>query len=409
MLAMHLEQAGEDERAVDHYIAAAARGRQRFANHEAESSYARAAALRGESQDVNEATRRRRAEVGLERVDVGMNFTPADEQLQRLAPIRRDAEVLSDPILLARVHLLTALVRTLRGEQYLTSPELRVALDQALEYGRAAKDPGVRGLPLALLGEAKFRASDFREAVGDLRDAIPLLEAGRQIMHASLYGGTLALAYAHLGHFEEALDAADRAEELGRQSGDPTAIIDADLARSQIEALRGDPDAAILYAGRAAELADRVDNKACAIVAREVLGDQRLMRGAVWEAIDVLQEGAELAAYCDLVPVRIELSRALLDSARAAAGLADPSVAGFERAAGLARAIGDRLSEGEVLRQRARHRLRRVARLRRRSATSRKLSVSLRRSEPGQAWRRRSGSMPKPSRRPDAAATQARS
>ncbi len=358
VLAMHLEQAGEDERAVDHYIAAAAKARRRFANHEAEGFYARAAVLLGESQDVNEATRRRRAQVGLERVDVGMNFTPADEQLRQLDPIGRDAEVLDHPTLLARVHLLTALVRTLRGEQYRTSPELRAALDQALEYGQTAKDPGVRGLPLALLGEAKFRASDFHEAVSDLGAAIPLLEEGGEIMQASLYGGTLALAYAHLGRFAEALDAADRAAELGRQSGDPVAILDADLARSQIEALRGDPEAAILYAGRAAEQADRVDNKACAIVAREVLGDQRLMRGAVWEAIDVLQEGAELAAYCDLVPVKIELSRALLDSARAAAGLAEPSVEGFERAAGLARAIGDRLSEAEVLRQRARHRLR---------------------------------------------------
>lgn len=358
MLAIHLEQAGEDERAVDHYIAAAARARQRFANHEAEGFYARAAALLGGGHDVSEGTRRRRADVGLERVDVGMNFTPADEQLRQLSAIRGDAEVLTDPTLLARVHLMTALVRTLRGEQYRTSPELRTALEQALDYGQGAKEPGVRGLPLALLGEAKYLASEFDEAVADLRQAIPLLEAGGEIMQASLYGGTLALAHAHLGRFEEAIDAADRAAELGRQSGDPTAILDADLARSQIEALRGDPVAAILYAGKAAELADRVDNKACAIVAREVLGDQRLMQGAVWEAIDVLQEGAELAAYCDLVPVRIELSRALLDSARAAAGLAEPSVAGFERAVGLARGIGDRLGEAEVLRQRARHRLR---------------------------------------------------
>jgi class 3 adenylate cyclase/tetratricopeptide (TPR) repeat protein len=358
VLAMHLEQAGEDERAVDHYIAAAARARQRFANHEAGSFYAHAAALLDSGQDDSEATRRRRAGVGLERVDVGMNFTPPDEQLRQLADIRRDAEVLNDSALLARVHLLTALVRTLRGEQYRSSPELRTALDQALDYGQGAKDPGVRGLPLALLGEAKYRASDFQQAVSDLRVAIPLLEEGGEIMQASLYGGTLAVAYAHLGRFEEAVAAVDRSTELGRQSGDPTAIIDADLARSEIEALLGNPEAAILYAGRAAEQADRIDNKACAIVAREVLGDQRLMRGAVWEAIDVLQEGAELAAYCDLVPVRIELSRALLDSARAAAGLAEPSVEGFERAAGLARAIGDRLSEGEVLRQRARHRLR---------------------------------------------------
>lgn len=358
VLAMHLEQAGEDERAVDHYIAAAARARQRFANHEAETFYARAAALLGESPDVSETTRRRRAEVGLERVDVGMNFTPADEQLRQLSAISGDAEVLTDATLLARVHLLTALVRTLRGEQYRTSPELRTALERALSHGRGADEPGVRGLPLALLGEAKYLAADFDEAVADLHEAIPLLEAGGEIMQASLYGGTLALAHAHLGRFEEALDAADRAAELGRQSGDPTAILDADLARSQIEALRGDPEAAILYAGRAAERADRVDNKACAIIAREVLGDQRLMQGAIWEAIDVLQEGADLAAYCDLVPVRIELSRALLDSARAAAGLAEPSVVGFERAIGLARGIGDRLSEAEVLRQRARHGLR---------------------------------------------------
>jgi class 3 adenylate cyclase/tetratricopeptide (TPR) repeat protein len=358
VLAMHLEQAGEHERAVDHYVAAAANATERFANHEAEGFYARGAALLGESQEVNEATRRRRAAIGLDRVDVAMNFTPADEQLRRLDPIRRDAEALGDSTLLAQVHLLTALVRTRRGERYPASPELRVALDQAVEYGRAAKDPAVRGLTLALLGEAKDRASDFDDAVTHLGAALPLLEEGGDFMQASVSGGDLALAYAHLGRFAEALKAVERATDLGKQSGDPTAILDADLARSQIEALMGNPEAAILYAGRAAEQADRVDNKACAIVAREVLGDQRLQRGALSEAIDVLQEGAELAAYCDVVPVRIELSRALLNSARAAAGLGEPSVEGFERAAELARAIGDRLSEGEVLRQRARHRLR---------------------------------------------------
>ena len=358
VLAMHLEQAGEDERAADHYVVAAARARERFANHEADAFYASAAVLLGKRTDINDAMRRRQAEIGLDRVDVAMSFTPADEQLRRLEPLRRDAEALGDPTLLARAHFLTALVRTRRGERYPTSPELRVALDQAVEHGRGASDPRTRGLTLALLGEAKDRAADFEGAVGDLRAAIPLLEVGGEFTQASVSGGDLALAYAHLGRFDEALAAVERATELGQQSGDPTAVLDADLARSQIEALMGNPEAAILYAGRAAEQADRVDNRACAIVARRVLGDQHLMRGEFSEAIDVLQKGAELAEYCDLVPVSIELSRALLDSARAAGGLKTRSADGFETAAALARETGDRLSEGDVLRQRARHRLR---------------------------------------------------
>ena len=121
-----------------------------------------------------------------------------------------------------------------------------------------------------------------------------------------------------------------------------------------IEALRGEPARAIEFASLAAEQADRINNKACAIVARGVIGEQQLLLGEPRLAIRVLEDVADLAVYCNVVPVKIEQSRALLESARARTGDVPPSFDKFERALELARETADRLAEGEILRQRAR-------------------------------------------------------
>jgi hypothetical protein len=357
VIAMHLEEGGDAPRAVEYLVRAGHFALERSALHEAKAAFDRAAALTDpDSQDGD--VRRRRVEIAVGRVESGSSFTPADEMLEVLEAARTDAELLGDDKLLARVYLLIARERILRGEQYGSSEPLREAAERGLALAEATRDAMLRAEPLAVLGEARFGAAEYGAAVELLEEAVPLFEAAGRLDKASLSAGTLAIAHARLGAFAAGLRWVERATDLGRQSGDPTAILDADLAHALLEAARGNAAAAIEHADRAAAEADRIDNKACAIVARSIIGEQRLLLGQPEQAIRVLEEGAGLAEYCDLSPTRIEFTRALLDAARARAG-GDMSVTDrLDLAIELARTTGDRLGEAEAMRQRARERAR---------------------------------------------------
>lgn len=357
VVAMHLDAAGEATRAIDYFVRAGRFALSRFAAHEAKEAFVRARALIPDG-DVDPDTRRLRAEVDLGAVEAGFTFTPTDEELARLARIRDDAEALDDAGLMTRVSLLIAHNRTMQGDQYATSPELRDAIDRGLASAEQSGDSGHRAEALAVLGEARYGSADFEEAIRHLAEASSRFEFDGRIAQASLTGGALGLAHARLGQFEEAEAQLARSEQLARDSADPTALLDADLYRAIFETLRGRPGIAIDLAVRAADAADQVDNKACGLVARSVIGEQRMLLGQPEQAVRVLEESADLAAYCNMAPARVEFTRALLDSARAQC--VGPAIVPdrLERALEFARTAGDRLTEGEILRQRARDRLR---------------------------------------------------
>lgn len=356
VIAMHLDAAGETARAIDYLVRAGRYALSRFAAHEAHEAFVRARTLIPDG-DADPETRRRRAEIDLGAVEAGLTFIPADEDLAILRRVRDDATVLDDDAMLARTFILIALVRTSQGDQYRTSQELREALERGLALAERTGDPAYRADALAILGDSRYTAAEYEESIRHLDEAASLFEQDGRTARASLTRGTLALAYGRLGRLDEAERELNRSDGLAAQSGDPNALLDADLMRAMFEALRGQPTLAVDLAARAAEAADRVDNKACGMVARSVIGEQRLLLGQPQAAIQVLEESAELAAFCHLAPTRVEFTRALLDSARSRC--VGPAVVPdrLERALGFARTSGDRLAEGEILRQRARDRL----------------------------------------------------
>lgn len=356
VIAMHFDAGGEPARAVDHLARAGRFALERHAAHEARDAFLRARALLPDG-DVDEGTRRRRAEMDLGAVEAGLSFTPAREDLAVLRRVRDDADALGDTHLLARTLLLIAAVRTTTGEQYQTSPELREALDRGLAL-TGHGDPAFRADALAILGESRYAAAEYHEAARLLAEAAAVFESDGRTARASLTRGTLGLAYARLGDLAAAEAELTRSDRLAAESGDPTALLDADLMRAIVEGLRGRSDRAIDLATRAAHAADLVDNKACGMVARSVIGEQRLLSGEPAAAIQVLEESAELAEYCHIAPARVEYTRALLESARARCVGPDVVPARLDRALEYAREAGDRLAEGEILRQRARDRLR---------------------------------------------------
>src|SRR3954462_5337622 len=143
VLAMHFEQAGETEKAIDYFASGAEHALKQNAIQEAYGAFSQAATLidqetEGPNLSADEVTRRRRrrAEVELGRAEAGYSFrAPEDafEQLERALP---EVEAIGDPELELRTHMLMSLGRLQNGENA-SSPPVKRSLDRMLEIGEA--------------------------------------------------------------------------------------------------------------------------------------------------------------------------------------------------------------------------------------------------------------------------------
>ena len=124
-----------------------------------------------------------------------------------------------------------------------------------------------------------------------------------------------------------------------------------------VESIRGDTAAAIEYASKAADMAEQVDNKACALVAHSVIGEQHLRDGDAPQAAISFETSADLATYCQFMPVKIQQTELLLQTARARSGEGRVEFERYERALELARQFGDRLAEAQLYERRAHDRI----------------------------------------------------
>ncbi len=357
VLAHHLERADDRPRAIEFLALAARRARERFARHEAVDLATRAVTLLPADDAITPDERRLRAELRLLAAEAGSDFVPLSDSIALLETAIADAEALGDTAIAARGHLEIALGHSVSGAQYRTSPELAASLDAAQRLADASGDPALIAMSLAITGEARYSAAEYRAAIDLMERGIPLLVDAGLLYQASMSAGKLGTAYGRVGDFDRAVAWTDRAFALGEESGDPNASLDADLARSIVESLRGDSATAIEYATRAAAEADRVDNKACLMVARSVIGEERLRLGDPIRAAQAFEASAELAAFCQFMPVKVEQTELMLQAARARAGVGHVEFERYERALELARHVGDRLAEGELYRQRAEDRL----------------------------------------------------
>lgn len=357
VLAHHFERAEDRPRAMEYLALAASQAKSRFARHEAVNFAQRAIAIIGTNPDIPVDERHMRAEMYLLAAEEGVDHTPADQTKSLLVAALGDAEVLGDTVQIARVWLLLALDLALAGAQYRSSPELADALDRAEETAQTSGRADLIALAAATRAQAFYAASEFPAAIEAMERAIPMLEAAGQVYQASMVAGQLGTSYGHVGQFDPAAAWTTRAYELGEQSGDPNASLDADLARAIVEGIRGDSALAIEYATKAASVAERVDNKACEMVARSVIGEEQMKLGDAAGAAIAFEASAGLASFCQFMPVKIEQTELLLQTARSRAGVGQIEFERYERALELARQFGDRLAEGQLHEQRARDRI----------------------------------------------------
>jgi class 3 adenylate cyclase/tetratricopeptide (TPR) repeat protein len=351
VVALHLEAAGETDRALPLLADAGWRAAERFANREAWELLGRAESyLPAEPDDVE--TRRLRAWIVLGRIRAGRTFTPLSDVMARLVDVMRDVEAVGDPHLEGEVLLSLARALRMQGEHPRRNPVLGSTLERLRALGDELGDDRFRGLPLAIDAGSRLDIADYPAAIERFDIAVPMLERSGSLADASYYAGLRAVSYGRLGDFDAAERALDVSDRLAGRSGDPNAILDADLWRSMVEGERGNLREAIALGRRGIELADSIGNRLCALVGSNAVGQQQLRMGAPAEAIPTLERTSELAAYCNAGPYAV-LARAWLAAARARLGDLDDALPQIEASLADVRALGDAYGTGEILRERA--------------------------------------------------------
>ena len=358
VLAMHFEEAGENEKAIDYFATGARHALDQNAIKEAYSAYEHAARLidqgdrsLGDEPAPDDAKRRLRQQVeiqlGLARS--GYTFRSQEEHYEALEKIVEDAERTGDLRLIAEVHLMIALSRLQDGEAP-TAPLVKRSLDRISAAAETLGDPSLRATPLALIGMSEvFSGSSVRAGVASLEEAVPLLEGTHDSIGAAFARGALAMGYAMLGDFDKAEIATVRANELAEQ-GDLIAQLDAQIAESMVRAAMGQLDRAVPIARECIDRAEATGASACVVASSWVLGDAFHRQGKFAEARDILQRGADVSYLLDRRVWRPTL-QAWLGSAMAALGeVGDDQL---EEALGVARSIGNEVGEAGILGKRA--------------------------------------------------------
>jgi ATP/maltotriose-dependent transcriptional regulator MalT len=201
------------------------------------------------------------------------------------------------------------------------------------------------------VGRALF-SSDPRAATTALEEAIDLTAANDPI-GSSLAADSLAHAYAMLGEFDRADRAIQRAEELAIRSGDPKALIDTQLFRSQILVERGEYDEAAALARDGAARATAIGATMCIIAGNMFTGLTELARDRPDDALAPLRISYDLASKNDVAWWQ-NVSEAGLSSTECAVGNLDAARAGWEKTIATAVADNDLGTEAVIRAQRAR-------------------------------------------------------
>ena len=352
VLAMHFEQAGDVDRAVQYLSEAARFAYDRNAIVEAFDLYGRAAALLPpRDEDDDEPTRRRRVEIELGRVKAGFTFLSEGQALQILDPILADTESLDDLRLAADVHITSAVLRQFRGERPGTSASLRHSLDRVAQIAIELEDPLIGAIPASIVGLFQMFTGELREGTKKLAEAAPLLELKRDYVGSSFALVGLAIGLARLGEFDEAEEAARHAAKVA-EDGDLIAKLDSLIGLSTVHSVRGDLESAVPIAMQCTNLAETTGATACVVVSNFVLGDAYMRQGKFTDAKIVFERGNEVANTIEHKTFRPSII-AYMRSNAASLGDFGPNARSFDEAVEEARTIGDRWGEANVLWKRA--------------------------------------------------------
>lgn len=302
VLAMHFEQAGEHDKAVDYFIAGGRHALEANAIQEAYAAYDRAATLAGqlaanpEHGAESDRERRRRVEIAVGRAQAGYSFLSSAESFNALEAVVEDAAAVDDPQLEFRVHLLIALGR-LQSGQPAETPQVKRSLARIEELAEILHDPSLAAVPMALVGMSQVFSGPVPEGLAKLESAIPRF-SGQDSIGEAFARGALAMGYAAVGEFAKA-DAAVAAAKAEAADGDLIAQLDALIAESMVRAAEGRLDSAVPIAQECVDRAEATGASACVLASSWVLGDAFHRQGRFADARDILKRGADVSLAVD--------------------------------------------------------------------------------------------------------------
>ncbi len=344
-LARHYAEAGDVDDALVHLFVAGRRAMSLGARREAAGFFGQAQRLLESDPDADPSMQ---IDAVLGRLNAGSGFTPGPEALGWIESVLPLAHQLDDPDRLARLYERAIWTRSMQGETY-ARDEYRAQLDAGYSLIPRLTDAGTAALLEAMMGAAHRSGDEYEASVEPLTHAVDRLEDAGRLVEASYNASMLADSLSQIGRFDEAMDVVTRAGALGRASGDPNAILDADLIRGSIAGERGDLEEALELTKRGIEAAESVGNTFCNLAGNFKLADQELRLGNVESAITHLETSTGLAQFCDAGGYEA-LGQAWLAAARSRAG--DLRVADFDGPLAAAICSGSRSAEGLVRMQR---------------------------------------------------------
>lgn len=351
VLALHFEQAGKTDKAIEYLIAAASFASERNGIVDAYQLYGRALALLPpRSDDDDDELRRRRIEIELGRMRAGFSFISETEALALDAALP-DAERLGDLRLEADVLMTVAMLRQFRGDRSEDSPALRHALTRVSEIARELDDPLIAAAPDSLLGLFHVFNGRLKEGTAMLEQAAPQLAQKRDFVGSSFALVALAIGYARLGEFNKADEAARRASELA-EDGDLIAKLDALIGESTVRSVRGDLEGAVPLAMRCTSLAEETGATACVVASNFLLGDAYMRQGQYGDAKIAFERGNEVATLVEQHMFRPSIA-AYMRSNAVSLNEIGPDTRNFDDALSETRQMGDRWGEANVIWKRA--------------------------------------------------------
>src|SRR2546423_463481 len=181
-----------------------------------------------------------------------------------------------DRRLLADAYFWIAFMRRVAGESPESSPKLKRAVERAELIGESLGDPAAHAIPKAFMGVGVMFTGELRQGAQLLSEALEGLEGRADALSTAILSGFLAMTYARLGEFDDALRALARSERFAAQ-GDEIARLDNDIARTSIHLERGDIDDAQRLGSHCAETAETLGAVSCAVAANVLLGQTRLI------------------------------------------------------------------------------------------------------------------------------------
>jgi tetratricopeptide (TPR) repeat protein len=351
VLALHFEQAGQTDKAVEYLIAAANFASERNGIVDAYQLYGRALALLPpRSDDETDEVRRRRIEIELGRTRAGFSFISETEALALDAALP-DAARLGDLRLEADLLMTIAMLRQFRGDRSEDSPALRHALTRVSEIARELDDPLIAAAPDSLTGLFQVFNGRLREGTALLQRAAPQLAQKHDFVGSSFALVALAMGYARLGEFDKANEAARRASEVA-EDGDLIAKLDALIGESTVRSVRGDLEGAVPIAMRCATMAEETGATSCVVASNFLLGDAYMRQGQYGDAKIALERGNEVATVVEQHTFRPSIA-AYMRSNAVSLNEIGPDTRNFDDALKETRQMGDRWGEANVIWKRA--------------------------------------------------------